>query len=207
MVAKFPGYACCQKLGSQFKLILIVLPGSPHIHVFHEILFIRCPELQTIHINLSDHFVDRPAGEVGLYLQRELRILIVGRKIEVIGANLVDNGKEVESRNLGCYIHISIQIDGTIRIIQRYLSVESALLILSVQRNILIFISAILHGSDQSLQLYGRKLFFNMPSMYIQIKSDFSQLVIIQQLTQPKLFRFHSTGISKQSLSFVGTQL
>ena len=81
MVLEFSRYVCRQKFRSQFKLIFIILPGSPYIHVLHEIFLVRCPELQTVHIDLSNHLVNGTSGKISFYLQRELRILVIRCKI------------------------------------------------------------------------------------------------------------------------------
>ena len=95
-------------------------------------------------------------------------------------AYFIDYCKKIKSRNFGCNIYVSIQINRAIRIIQRNLSIKSALFVFSVQCDIFISISAIIYRSNQSFQFYGRQVVSNMPAMYIQIESNFSQFLIIQ---------------------------
>ena len=146
VILEFSFYACCQELGSQPQLILVILLCCPNIHVFHEILFFRCCKLQTIYIDFSDHFIHRSTCKISFQLQGEFCVRILGSKIQIIAPYC----KKIKSRNLGSDINISIQINGTIRVIQCDLTIKSASFIFAIQRYILISISAIIYRSNQS---------------------------------------------------------
>jgi len=59
--------------------------------------------------------------------------------------HLVYYRQKIEGRNFGSDIDIPVQIDGTIRIVQCYLTVKSTPLIFSVQRDIFIPVSTIIY--------------------------------------------------------------
>ena len=95
------------------------------------------------------HVVDGATGEVGFYLYRQFRVLVFGREMQGVGAEMVDSGTEVEGGCLAGSIDRAVQLYGAVFVVERYVTVEAALLILSVQSDVFVGIVTVVYGCHQ----------------------------------------------------------
>ena len=120
---------------------------------------------------------------------------------------MADGGVEIECGCLAGCVDCAVQLYRAVFIIQCHVSVESALFVFSVQRDVFIGVIAVIYGSNQSLHGNGRIPFFVMISFEVHVEGYFPEFVVIQQLAQFELCGLYCTGIGKITFFFVRTEL
>ena len=120
-----------------------------------------------------------------------------------VRTEMADGGVEIECGCLAGCVDCAVQLYRAVFIIQCHVSVESALFVFSVQRDVFIGVIAVIYGSNQSLHGNGRIPFFVMISFEVHVEGYFPEFVVIQQLAQFELCGLYCTGIGEISLFFV----
>ena len=159
-------------------------------------------EVQAVQVDFSVHFVNGAPREVGLQAGGKFSIFILGRQVQVVWPDVVEGGQEVKGRRGPGSIEAAVQCDGAVDIVQDQFSVESALFVLSVQRNVLVGILAVFDGSNQSFHCDLRVVLLPMVSVNIKVERDFSQFAVVGQASQVEIFSFQFTGVSETVFLF-----
>ena len=199
--------SAAQEIGtdSQPFLTLIALSGGNPQVVHEEVLF-RSDVLETVDVDFTVHVVDGATGEVGFYLYGQFRVLVFGREVQGVGAEMVDSGTEVEGGCLAGSIDRAAQLYGAVFVVERYVTVEAALLIFSVQSDVFVGIVTVVYGCHQPFHGNGGVSLGVMVAFDVHVEGDFSKLVVVQHPAQFESGCLYRTRISEIALVFVGTE-
>ena len=119
---------------------------------------------------------------------------------------MVDSGTEVEGGCLAGSIDRAVQLYGSVFVVERYVTVEAALLILSVQSDVFVSIVTVVYGCHQPFHGNGGVSLGIMIAFDVHVEGDFSKLVVVQHPAQFESGCLYRTRISEIAFVFVGTE-